>query len=135
MQIPKNFIHLLNAPTAATLSVLAKDGSIQSSLVWPDFDGEFIKLNMLADSPKERNILRERKVTLLVADETNSDIYISLRCELHKTTHESAIEHLNDLTYRHTGLDKWYGEVEPNDSDLENRRVIVYLRPIRIYHT
>ena len=133
--IPDSFVTLLQSAGVATLSFLASDGSIQSNLVWPDFDGEFVKLNMLRGSPKEKNISRSGRATVLVYDPADSDTYITLRCELHKVTRDSAIEHLNLLTSRNMGLETWYGEVEPFDSELESRRVIVYLRPVRVYHT
>ena len=39
------------------------------------------------------------------------------------------------LTQRNMGVPKWYGEVEPSDPAVEARRTIVYLRPVRVYHT
>lgn len=134
-QIPAFFAMLLKAPGVATLSMLARDGSIQSNLVWPDYDDEFIKINTLEGSPKEINIRREGKATVLAYDPSDSDVYITLRCELHKITREGAIDHLNLLTRRNMNIDTWYGGVEPKDSELEGRRVIVYLRPVRVYHT
>lgn len=135
MAIKESFVRLLKAPGVATLSVVARDGSIQSSLVWPDYDGEFIKLNMLSESPKEKAIRRSEKATILVYDAKDSDVYISLRCELHKIEKDRAIQHLNALTQRNMGVNQWYGEVEPRNSEQEKRRVVVYLRPVKVYHT
>jgi hypothetical protein len=50
-EIPDFYKKLLVSPGAATLSVISKDGSIQSTLVWFDYDGEFIKLNMTQGAP------------------------------------------------------------------------------------
>ena len=133
--IPVFFSRLLVAPGAATLSVLGKDGSIQSTLVWPDFDGELLKLNMVSGSVKERSLRRELKATLLVAHSSNENMYISLRCEVEKITAEGAIDHLDMLTERNLGLSNWYGEVEAEDAPSKAGRVIVYLKPVRIYHT
>ena len=135
ISIPDRYQTLLFPPGIVTLSVLSSDGSIQSSLVWSDFDESLVKINMLRDSPKERNIRRECKATVLAIDKESEDFYISLRCQLHKISSEGAIEHLNMLTQRNMGVPKWYGEVEPSDPAAEAGRTIVYLRPVRVYHT
>jgi hypothetical protein len=103
--------------------------------VWPDFDGEFIKLNMLAGCPKETNIRREKRATLLMSHASNENMYISLRCELHEITEAGVIEHLDMLTLRNMNVSRWYGEIEAEDSPGKDERVLVYLRPVRVYHT
>jgi len=135
IEIPQFYCELLSSAGAATLSVLSKDGSIQSTMVWPDYDGEFIKLNMVSGSPKQVSIKRDGKATLLASHSGNENLYISLRCELHEITPDGAIEHLNTLTQRNMGVTQWYGDVEPIDCESKNKRVLVYLRPVRIYHT
>ncbi|MFV8819804.1 pyridoxamine 5'-phosphate oxidase family protein [Haliea sp. E17] len=135
MEIPPFFAELLRSPGVATLSMLSSDGSIQSTLVWPDYDGEFIRINTLAGSPKEKNIRREGRATILLYDPQDSDVYITLRCELDRITRDSAIDHLDMLTRRNMNVDKWYGVVEPENAELEARRVVIYLRPVRLYHT
>ena len=57
-EIPDFYKKLLVSPGAATLSVVSKDGSIQSSLLWPDYDGEFIKLNMTQGAANQKSIER-----------------------------------------------------------------------------
>ncbi|MEH6549721.1 MAG: pyridoxamine 5'-phosphate oxidase family protein [Pseudomonadales bacterium] len=133
--VPDSYKALLSSAGFATLSVVSKDGSILSSLVWPDYDGEFIILSMLSGSPKEVSIRRQGKATLLMADANNEDLYISLRCELHEVTRVGVIEHLDAITQRNMGVDQWYGDVEPEDSASKEKEVLVYLKPVRIYHT
>ena len=134
-EIPPFYSALLSSACSATLSVVSKDGSIQSTLVWPDYDGEFIKLNMISGSPKELSIKRERKATLLVSHGSNENLYISVRCELHEITPDGAIDHLNRMTQRNMGVSKWYGDVEPEEFASKDKSVVVYLKPVRIYHT
>ncbi|MFT5133314.1 MAG: hypothetical protein ACI9SC_001784 [Gammaproteobacteria bacterium] len=135
LEIPEFYKKLLNSPGIATLSVLGRDGSIQSTLVWPDFDGEFIKINMTEGSPKERNIQREKKATILVSHASNENLYISIRCEFHKVTKEGAIEHIDMMTRRNMNALKWFGDVEPEDSKSKERTVIVYLKPVRVFYS
>ena len=46
-----------------------------------------------------------------------------------------AIKHLNKLTQRHLGKEKWYGDVVPENEDEEKDEVVVYLRPDSVYFT
>lgn len=133
--IPEFYAQLLCAAGSATLSVLSKDGSIQSTLVWPDYDGEFIKLNVMEGSPKLNGIKRERKATVLMTHGGNETLYIAVRCELHDIVSEGAVEHLNMLTQRNMGVQRWYGDVVAENELEEKRTRIVYLKPVRIYHT
>lgn len=135
IDIPEFYQKLLSGTGVATLSVCSKDGSIQSVLVWPDYDGEYIILNMEEGSPKESSIRREKRATLLMSVATNENMYITLRCELHKITCVDAIEHLDMITYRNMNVAKWYGDVEPEDSPGKDKTVLVYLKPVRMYHT
>ena len=134
IEIPSLYKQLLCTPGVATLSTLGKDGTIQSTLVWPDYDGEFVKLNMLVGSPKELGIRRGKLATLLRSNPNDENQYISLRCELHKTTAAGAIEHLDEITRRNKNVPAWYGHIEPADSPSKLRRVVVYLRPVRVYY-
>ncbi len=133
--IPQKYTEILTSAGSAVLSVMSKDGTIQSTLVWPDYDGEFIKLSLTSGTPKEVSIRREGKATVLMMDPSNEDFYISLRCQLHEVTSEGAIEHLDSITQRNMNVQHWYGDVEPENSERKDRTVLVYLKPIRIFYT
>jgi hypothetical protein len=135
MDIPTFYQQLLSAPGVATLSVLSVDGSIQSTLVWNDFDGQFIKISMNAGTPKERSLRREKTATVLRSHPSNENLYISLRCELHEIREHGAIEYLDMMTQRNMNLATWYGNVEPEEKREKDKNVLVYLKPVRIYHT
>ena len=135
MEIPEYFANLLQSPGPATLSVIAKDGHIQSSVVCPDFDCDCVKINLLLGSPKEKNIRKQGKASILVMHRTNENIYISLRCELIKITQDAAIEHLNKITQRNMNVNEWYGDVEQADAKDKARCAAAYLRPIHAYYT
>lgn len=48
------------------------DGMPQSSIVWTDYDGEYLLINTTLESQKGRNMQSNPKVTLLVIDPNNS---------------------------------------------------------------
>ncbi|MGI9287719.1 MAG: hypothetical protein ACR2P1_20210 [Pseudomonadales bacterium] len=135
MEISKVYDKLLRGKGPTVLSVVAKDGSVQSSLVWSDLEGGVISINMLTTAPKLKRILRSKKATLLKADPENEDNYISVRCSLVRVESEGAIEHLNKLTKRHLGKEKWYGDVVPDNDEEKRDCVVVYLKPEKVYFT
>ena len=135
MKIPEAYRELLKSKGPTVLSVLAKDGSVQSSLVWSDLQGGIISISMLNTAPKFKRLIKNKKATVLKADPENEDNYISLRCSLVRVESEGAIEYLDKLTQRHYGKEKWYGDVVPDDEEEKKKEVVVYLKPEKIYYT
>lgn len=135
MEISEAYINLLRSNGPTVFSVVAKDGSVQSSLVWSDFEGELISIPMSATAPKLKRLARNKKATVLKVDPSNEDIYISIRCSLVKVESEGAIDLLDKLTQRHLGKEKWYGDVVPDNEEEKRKEVVVYLKPEKIYCT
>ena len=135
MDIPDKYRDLLQAKGPTILSVLAKDRSIQSSLVWSDFEAGIISINMLGSAPKLKRIVNSAKATVLKIHADDEDSYICIRCSLLSMEKDGAIEHLNMLTRRHMGVESWYGNVVAENPIEQNDRCIVMLRPQKIYFT
>ena len=49
----------------AALTTVTPDGYPQTSVVWCDFDGQCLRVNTMRGFAKERNMRRNRRVTLL----------------------------------------------------------------------
>ena len=135
MEIPESYSELLRGPSPTVLSVVAQDGSVQSSLVWSDYEAGTFSINMLRGAPKLNSLNRNRKATLLKIDPDDEDIYISIRCTLISVETHDAIAHLNKLTKRHMGKECWYGDVVPDNKEEKLKRVVVYLQAEKIYFT
>ena len=69
----------------------------------------------------------------MVAHASNENLYISIRCELHKVTKQGALEHVDMLTQRNMNALHWFGDVVSDDDSAKERTVIVYLKPLRVY--
>lgn len=135
MNIPELYRDLLTGIGPTIFSVIAVDDSVQSSLVWSDFEDGVVSINMLNTSPKLKSLVRNGKATILKVDPENEDNYISIRCSLVRVDSEGAIAHLNKLTRRHYGKEKWYGDVVPENGAEQETRVAVYLKPEKVYCT
>ena len=135
MDIPEVYRDLLSGIGPTVLSVIARDGSVQSSLVWSNLQNGLISISMLNTAPKLKSLQRNAKATILKADPDNEDNYISIRCSLVRVEANGAIDHLNKMTLRHYGKEKWYGDVVPENAAEQETEVVVYLKPEKIYYT
>ena len=135
MNIPEVYRDLLTGIGSTIFSVIAVDGSVQSSLVWSDFKDGVVSINMLNTAPKLKSLVRNGKATILKVDPENEDNYISIRCSLVRVDSDGAIAHLDKLTHRHSGKEKWYGDVVPENETEKDNRVVVYIKPDKVYFT
>ena len=135
MDIPEVYSDLLRGIGPTIFSVVAKDGTVQSSLVWSDLENGLISISMSNTAPKLKSLIRNGKATILKVDPENEDNYISIRCSLVRVDSDGAIAHLDKLTHRHSGKEKWYGDVVPENETEKENRVVVYIKPDKVYFT
>jgi hypothetical protein len=135
MEIPEAYCALLRGIGPTTFSVVAKDGSVQSSLVWSDLADGLISISMSNTAPKLESLVRNGKATILKVDPEDEGNYVSIRCSLVRVASDGAIAHLDKLTLRHSGKEKWYGDVVAENDEEKEREVIVYLKPEKVYCT
>ncbi|HQF71239.1 MAG TPA: pyridoxamine 5'-phosphate oxidase family protein, partial [Promineifilum sp.] len=63
--IPAEFLDLVDGPPVAALSTLMPNGGPQTTAVWCDFDGAYVRVNTMRGFRKERNMRLNPRVTLL----------------------------------------------------------------------
>jgi len=107
---------MLEGPVYGVLSTHMADGSIQSTLVWFNFDGEYIYVNTKRGRVKEKNVVNNPQVSLLAVDTTNPWKYISIRGRVVDIIEENTVEHLDKLTQLYLGAEHYYGVVEPEEA-------------------
>ncbi len=129
--IPATHLDLLVRPICGVLTTLQPDGQPQSSLVWADYDGDCPRVNTTLERQKGRNLLNDRRVSLLVVDPDDSSRFIQIRGEA-ELVQQGAIEHLDELTRRYTRHSRFYGSIYPEEQRLKETRVICRIHPRRI---
>jgi len=107
------------------------DGYPQTSVVWCDFDGEFVRVNTTLERQKGRNLLADQRVSLLVVDPDNSARYLQVRGNAELVT-SGAEEHLDMLTRAYTPHPRFYGFVHPEGDRERETRVICRLHARRV---
>ncbi|MEV8534020.1 PPOX class F420-dependent oxidoreductase [Streptomyces sp. NPDC051211] len=119
---------LLDAPHPAVLSTLNPDGSPQTSVVWVSRDGQDVLVSTEQGRRKERNIVRDPRVSLTVFDLTNPFLYTEIRGEATVTEDIGrAVAVRIAEEYEGPGAGKEYLDAPP-----EQVRVVVRITPRRV---
>ena len=108
------------------------DGSPQSSIVWVDYDGEYVLINTTLERQKGRNMSANPKVAILVIDPRDSSRWIEVRGRVKELTCNGAEAHADKLTQRYTCKQHFYGDIYPIEQKQKETRVIAKIEPIKI---
>jgi len=108
--IPKSFLDLANGPRVAALSTVMPNGQPQTTVVWCDYDGTYVRVNTMRGFQKEKNMRANRKVTLLCYDPRQPLRSLEIRGEVVEMTEEGAMEHLDGLSNLYTGKSPYFGK-------------------------
>ena len=129
-QITEPITQLLKGKNFAYLSTLMKDGSPQVTPTWIDIDkdGNNILVNTAEGRLKHKNVSRDPRVAISVADQSNPYNMVSIRGRVIEQISEEADEHTDRLAKKYLGLDKY-----PYRSPSE-KRVILKIKPEKVFH-
>jgi PPOX class probable F420-dependent enzyme len=109
------------------------DGSPQTSAVWCDFDGEFVRVNTMRGFQKERNMRRDPKVTLLCYDPREQLRYLEIRGLVLEMTQDGAGTHLDALASKYLGRPvRYFGDAVPAGLAETEIPVLCRIRPLRV---
>jgi PPOX class probable F420-dependent enzyme len=131
--IPNTHIDLLQTPVHGVLTTIMPDGAPQSSIIWVDYDGEYILINTTLERQKGQNMQVNPKVTVLVIDPKDSSRWIEVRGHVFEITQEGAEAHADKLTRRYCrNKEHFYGDIYPVEQKQKETRVVVKIRPMKI---
>jgi PPOX class probable F420-dependent enzyme len=130
--IPDSHSDLLCTPVHGVLTTMMPDGSPQSSVVWVDYDGEYVLINTTLERQKGRNMTANPKVTLLSIDPEDPSRWIEVRGQVVEMTQAGAEAHADKLTLRYTGKQHFYRDIYPAEQKDKETRVIVKITPLKI---
>ena len=109
MWIPESHINLLKDETKAFgfLATLMKDGSPQLTPIWFNTDGTYILINSARGRVKDKNMRRDQRIAMVIIDPNDSYRYIQIRGRIVEITTQGAREHIDQLSKKYTGRDKY----------------------------
>jgi PPOX class probable F420-dependent enzyme len=110
VKLPEGLLALLTSPSPCYLATTMPDGSPQITQTWVDTDGEHILINSVQGFQKIKNIKRDPRVALTVADSKNPFHYFQVRGRVLGVTTEGAVDHIEKLAHRYLGTAyPWFG--------------------------
>jgi PPOX class probable F420-dependent enzyme len=126
--IPDQYLDLFQKKAFGNLATLMPDGSPQVTPVWVDFDGEHVIVNSARGRQKDKNIQKNSRVALSIADPDNPYRYLEVRGTVDEITEEGAEAHIDKMSKKYFGKDT-YPYKRP-----EEKRVLYKIRPTKTSH-
>ena len=131
--MPNTHRDLFEQPVHGVLATIMPDGSPQSSIVWVDYDGEYVLINTTLERQKGRNMQANPKVTVLVIDPKDSSRWVEVRGQVREMTRNGAEIHADKLTQRYCpGKSIFYRDIYPPEQKEKETRVIVRIQPLKV---
>jgi len=110
VDLPESLIALLRQPSPCFLATTMPDGSPQLTQTWVDTDGQHLVINTVQGHQKARNIDRDPRVAVNIADRSNPARYYAVRGRVVNATTDGGAEHIEALAQRYLGGPyPWYG--------------------------
>jgi PPOX class probable F420-dependent enzyme len=111
------------------LSSLMKDGSPHVTPTWADIENGNILINTAIGRIKQKNISRDPRVALAIADQNNPYDMATIRGKvIEQISGDTAEEHIDKLAKKYIGKDKYPGR-SPGE-----KRILLKIKPERIFH-
>ena len=115
----KNFVYIAS---------LMKDGSPQVTPTWVDIDNDTILVNTAVGRLKHKNISRDGRVALAIAEHDNPYNMVTIRGKVvDQLIGQEAEEHIDKLAKKYLGKDK-YPFRAPGE-----RRVLLKIKPEKVF--
>lgn len=105
--IPENMLYLFDGRHLAHVAVCLRNGSVHTTPLWIDRDGQVPILNTAVGRMLERSLRRDPRVSLSIHDEDNPYVYIQVRGEAWLDI-EGANQHIDALSRRYLERDYPY---------------------------
>ncbi len=110
MELPESLLTLLRGKATCYLATTMPDGSPQLTQTWVDTDGSHVVINTVAGFQKVRNVERDPRVAVTIADPEKPSRYVAVRGRVVSATTEGGAEHIEALSLRYLGRPyAWYG--------------------------
>jgi PPOX class probable F420-dependent enzyme len=117
---------LIEGKNFAFLATILPDGSPHVAPVWIDRDGDTILVNTAVGRAKQRNVTRDPRVALSIADQNNMYEKIMIRGRVRSQTFEGADAHIDKLAKKYIGKDKYPWRAP------EEKRIILKIEPTHV---
>jgi PPOX class probable F420-dependent enzyme len=95
--LPTTHLDLFQTAAHGVLTTMMPDDTLQSSIIWVDYDGEYVLINTTLERQKGKNMRANPKVAILVIDPKDSSRWIEVRGQVKEITQVGAGDHADKL--------------------------------------
>lgn len=103
--LPEGLLALLRRPSPCFIATVMPDGSPQLTQTWVHTDGEHIQINIVDGMRKAKNIARDPRVAVNIADPDNVARYYAVRGRVIGSTTEGAADNIDEISQKYLGID------------------------------
>lgn len=115
----------ISAPNFGYMATILEDGSSHINCVWVDIEGDLVLVNSPTSTVKVRNLRRDSRVALIIADRNDPYRRLEVRGRAVEINPEGALDHIDHLARKYLGLENYAGP-------RSGARTIIRIRPDRI---
>lgn len=113
----------------AFVATSMKDGSPHVTPTWVDIQDSYILINTAIGRVKQKNVARDPRVSLSVADNNNPYHMVTVAGEIvEQITGEEAESHIDKLAKKYLNKDKYPGRA-PGE-----KRILLKIKPKKVVH-
>ncbi len=119
---------LLDAPTPAVMGLIGNDGLVNQTVMWFDYSGSQVLVNVAAHRKKVEWIRKNQKLSLLLVNPQNAYHWVSIKCSIDREVSEDdptegamVTAQLDKVWTKYTGNEPPYGLRDPS---INERRVL-----------
>lgn len=124
MTIPTEYKDLLDKKSFGHVATIGPKGEPQSSPVWIDFDGQYVKFSNLKSRQKFKNLERDPRVSISLIDPDDPYRYIEIRGIAEKIEDDEGNAFINEMAKKYIDRDiyPWHKEGD--------ERVVIFVKPL-----
>lgn len=102
--LPEDLLDLLRKPSPCFVATLMPDGSPQLTETWVHTDGEHVVINIVDGHQKARNIARDPRVAVNIADPDDIRRFYGVRGRVSAVTTEGGRESIDEISHKYLGI-------------------------------
>lgn len=121
--LPEDREGILTKRSFAHIATIGPNGEPQSSPVWIDWDGEFVKFSQTKTRQKYRNLQRDNRIALSVHDPDGPQRYLEVRGRVERVEDDADNAFIDSMAQKYIGEPKYTWD-PPGEE-----RVVLYVRP------
>src|SRR5688500_882024 len=105
--IPETHKDLLESTALAHVATVGPKGEPQTSPVWFDWDGHYLKFSQTKSRQKLKNLQRNPRVAVSIVDPENPYRYLEVRGTVTDVEEDPDLDFINKMAKKYIGQDKY----------------------------